>query len=81
MTMNYSIEDLSPDVDYEVRIQAVNFKGPGNPADIKRRTLEDAPQKPTLVTGSDDSNPTVLQVSWVQPLPTTWNYNLHSQSL
>ncbi|CAC5393945.1 PTPRB [Mytilus coruscus] len=69
MTMNYSIEDLSPDVEYEVRIQAVNFKGPGNPADILRRTLQDAPQKPTQVTGTMNSDPTVLQVSWVQPLP------------
>lgn len=41
MKMNYSIEDLSPDVEYEVRIQAVNFKGPGNPADIVGRTLQD----------------------------------------
>lgn len=36
---------------------------------INIRRIFLAPEKPKQVTGSYDSDPTVLQVSWVQPLP------------
>lgn len=39
-TMNYMISNVSPYEMYAVRIQAVSFKGAGNPSDLQTRTSQ-----------------------------------------